>query len=122
MSLPEVLLWQRLRRRAGGVKFRRQHPVAGFILDFYCAEAGLAFEIDGEAHSRGDRPNRDIERDAKLAAVGVKVVRIPASNALADADAVSEAIVAMVLPLHHAATRRGPPPHAMHGEDLTGAH
>ena len=42
MGLPEVLLWQRLRRRAGEVKFRRQHPVGGYILDFYCAEAIVA--------------------------------------------------------------------------------
>ena len=78
MSLPEVLLWQRLRRRAGGMKFRRQHPFAGYVLDFYCPEAGLAIEIDGEAHSRGDRPARDRSRDARLAMLGLKVMRLPA--------------------------------------------
>jgi hypothetical protein len=49
-------------------------------------------------------------------------VRIPATQLLADVDAAAEAIVAMVLPLHHAVSRRGPPPHAQHGEDFTGAH
>ena len=117
MSLPETMLWQRLRRRAGSVKFRRQHPVAGYVLDFYCAAAKLAIEIDGEVHSRGDRPQRDAERDARLTALGLDVVRIPAAKVLRDPDAAAEAIIAAVLPLHHAAPRRGPPPHAAHGED-----
>jgi very-short-patch-repair endonuclease len=119
MSLPEVLLWQRLRRRAGSAKFRRQHPIGGYILDFYCAEARLAIEIDGEAHSRGSRPERDIRRDKELTALGLKVLRIPATQILADVNAAAEAIIALALPLHRPVG--GPPPHALHGEDFTGA-
>ncbi|MDB5670096.1 MAG: hypothetical protein JWO25_1055, partial [Alphaproteobacteria bacterium] len=63
MSLPEVLLWTRLRRRPQGFKFRRQQPAGRYVLDFYCHEAGLAIEVDGEAHDRGDRPQRDAERN-----------------------------------------------------------
>jgi very-short-patch-repair endonuclease len=56
MSLPEVLLWQRLRRRAGGIRFRRQHPVAGYVLDFYCPEAKRIIEaIDRRATSAATR-------------------------------------------------------------------
>jgi very-short-patch-repair endonuclease len=120
MSLPEVLLWQRLRRRAGGIRFRRQHPVAGYVLDFYCPEAKLAIEIDGDAHNRGDRPARDERRDARLKALGLKVVRLSAVDALRDIDAAADAIVSMALPLHRPAG--GPPPHAVHGEDFAGAH
>jgi len=119
MSLPEVLLWQRLRRRAGGVKFRRQHPVAGYIADFYCHEAKLIVEVDGEGHNRGDRPARDAKRDTVLTALGLTVLHIPAAEILANVDAAAAAIAAAALPLHRPAG--GPPPHAMHGEDFSGA-
>jgi len=119
MSLPEVLLWQRLRRRSGGAKFRRQHPVAGYVADFYCADAKLIIEIDGEGHNRGDRAEHDRHRDLALNALGLTVLHIPAAEVLADVDAAAEAIVAAALPLHRPAG--GPPPHASHGEDFTGA-
>ena len=119
MSLPEVLLWQRLRRRAGGLKFRRQHPVAGFVADFYCPDAKLIVEIDGEAHNRGDRPARDMTRDGALAGLRLRVLHISAGDVLADVDAAAAAIAAAALPLHRPAG--GPPPHAMHGEDFSGA-
>src|SRR3546814_8269383 len=63
MSPPEIALWQVLRARPAGLKFRRQHPSGDYTLDFYCSDARLAIEIDGEAHGRGDRPMRDARRD-----------------------------------------------------------
>ncbi|WP_242119055.1 endonuclease domain-containing protein [Sphingomonas lacusdianchii] len=121
MSLPEVLLWQRLRLEPHGVKFRRQHPMLGYVVDFYCARAKLAVEIDGEAHDRGDRPARDSERDVVLAAHGLTVLRVPARHVLADVDAAAEAIVAAALPLHHRLRRRSPSPSEL-GENLNLAH
>ena len=53
MSLPEVLLWQILRRQPGHIKFRRQHPIGRYVLDFYVLELRLAIEIDGLAHHMG---------------------------------------------------------------------
>ncbi|MEJ1968138.1 MAG: DUF559 domain-containing protein [Rhizomicrobium sp.] len=48
MTLPEILLWQQLRgRKLRGLSFRRQHPVGPYILDFFCASAALAIEVDG---------------------------------------------------------------------------
>ncbi|PZO75179.1 endonuclease domain-containing protein [Sphingomonas hankookensis] len=117
MSLPEVLLWQRLRAEPHGMKFRRQHPVLTYVLDFYCARARLVVEIDGEAHDRGDRPARDVARDAALTAHGLIVLRIPAREVLADADAAAAAIVETALPLHPRLRRRSPSP-SMLGEDL----
>ncbi|WP_315762846.1 endonuclease domain-containing protein [Sphingomonas sp. Y38-1Y] len=111
MTLPEVLLWQALRARPGGLRFRRQHPAGPFVLDFFCAAHRLAVEVDGEAHGRGDRPVRDGARDAWLSANGVRVLRIPARDVLTDLDAVVRHIVESLrgnLPLHHAA--HGPPP------------
>ena len=82
MTLPEVILWQALRKQANGLKFRRQHPSGVYILDFFCSDARLAIEVDGEAHNRGDRPARDEARDAWLRAAGVETLRIPASDVL----------------------------------------
>jgi len=78
MSLPEVLLWQLLRKAPDGLKFRREHPTGEYSLDFYCADARLAIEVDGEAHSFGQRPRRDDRRDAWLAAAGIMTLRVPA--------------------------------------------
>ena len=58
MTLPEVILWHWLRQRPEGLKFRRQHPTGPYVLDFFCSDARLAIEVDGEAHSRGNRPDR----------------------------------------------------------------
>ena len=115
MTLPEVLLWQRLRKRAGKVKFRRQHSVGGHVLDFYCAEAKLDVEIDGEGHSRGDRAAKDADRDRALTALGLNILRLPAADVLHDVDLVADTICRAALPLHRSAS--GPPPHVLHGED-----
>ncbi|WP_294323829.1 endonuclease domain-containing protein [uncultured Sphingomonas sp.] len=119
MSLPEVLLWQRLRLEPCGLKFRRQHPILNYVLDFYCARARLAVEIDGEAHDRGTRPARDAERDAVLAAHGLTILRVPARDVLADPGVVAEAIAETALPLHPRLRRRSPSPSVL-GEDLEG--
>ena len=113
MSLPEILLWQILRARPSGLKFRRQHPRDHFPLDFYCASAKLVIEIDGISHDMGDRPARDAARDAWMCRQGMKTFRIAARDVLADPEAVASSIVAMCLerskPLHRPSD--GPPPH-----------
>ena len=94
MSLPEVLLWRELRKRPSGMKFRRQHPAGPFVADFFCHEARLILEVDGEAHERGDRPSRDHKRDAWFAERRFEVLRIPAYEVLKDVNRVVEAIAA----------------------------
>ncbi len=72
----ENMLWQLLRgRQLCGFKFRRQHPVAGYILDFYCREAAFAIELDGGGHNETDQRIYDDERTCILETVGIKVVR-----------------------------------------------
>jgi len=93
MSLPEVKLWQYLRSKPQGLKFRRQHPIGNLILDFYCSASRTAIEIDGIAHDMGDRPMRDQQRDRWLEGQGISVLRIPAGNVLRDCDEVAGAIV-----------------------------
>jgi very-short-patch-repair endonuclease len=120
MTLPEVILWHSLRQRPEGMKFRRQHPTGRYVLDFFCSDARLAIEVDGEAHSRGDRPQRDADRDRWLKSAGIQTIRIPAVEILKDADAVLRWIVAEAkarLPLHHPASPDGPPPRGKLWED-----
>jgi very-short-patch-repair endonuclease len=121
MSLPEVLLWQELRKRPGGLKFRKQHPSGPYVLDFYCSDARLGIEIDGQAHDFGERPARDSARDAWFARAGIATLRIPAKDVLRDLEAALTHILAACvarIPLHHPAARGGPPPRDELGEDL----
>ena len=77
---PEVGLWGHLRRRQlGGFRFRRQHPIGPYILDFYCPEARLAVEIDGPGHDHPDQIRHDALRDEWLAAHRIRTLRIPSS-------------------------------------------
>ena len=86
-----------LRRNDAGLRFRKQHAADGYVLDFYCAPARLAIEVDGEAHSRGDRPMRDAIRDAWLATQGVRVLRYPASDVLSNLEGVVREIMTIAL-------------------------
>ncbi|MFM5885181.1 MAG: endonuclease domain-containing protein [Novosphingobium sp.] len=95
MSLPEVLLWNYLRKRPQGVKFRRQHPVGNYVIDFYCPSARVGIEVDGVAHDLGNRPASDRARDRWLADQGVRIVRIPASEVLKSVVDAAEAIIAL---------------------------
>ena len=88
MTLPEVLLWQELRKCPAGLRFRRQHPAGRYVLDFFCPRHRLAVEVDGDVHGRGDAPVRDADRDAWLVGEGVRVLRIPATDVLRDVEAV----------------------------------
>jgi very-short-patch-repair endonuclease len=83
LTPPEARLWQALRRRGvNGLKFRRQHPIGPFVLDFYCVSARLAVEVDGTIHSLGDKPARDDNRDLWLERRGITVLRVPARHIL----------------------------------------
>ncbi|MCY1434031.1 hypothetical protein D9M68_832110 [compost metagenome] len=88
----ENLVWRRLRgRQLAGLKFRRQHPVGAYVLDFFCAEKQLAVEIDGGQHYQDG--HRDEVRDLWLAGQGILVLRVSAREAMLEADAVLEWIL-----------------------------
>lgn len=72
----EQLLWNYLRTKPCGRKFRRQHPYAIYILDFYCHSLKLVIEVDGSIHDLPDVKMNDGEREDKLKADGLKVIRI----------------------------------------------
>ncbi len=111
MSPPERLLWWALRQHPGGYKFRKQCPQGPYSLDFACLEARLAVEVDGEAHDRGDRPERDARRDLLLKELGFSTMRIPAHEVFSNLEAVVLGIVSecrRLGPLHRPSD--GPPP------------
>src|SRR4051812_3671931 len=78
MTDAERRLWSQLRKhRLEGFRFRRQHPVAGYIVDFYCASARLAVELDGGQHLDPAGKRRDELRDEALGQLGIRVMRFP---------------------------------------------
>jgi very-short-patch-repair endonuclease len=77
------------------------------MLDFYCAKARLAIEIDGLSHDVGGRPHRDAKRDAWLEAQGAAVTRVPATDVLRSADAVADGLFRLATAM---AEERAPPP------------
>ncbi len=97
LSLPEGLLWRQLRRKPQGVKFRRQHPVGPYVIDFYCPAIKTGFEVDGFAHDTGNRPEHDARRASFLESQGIRLERIPAAQVLAGAEGLAEAIVGYCL-------------------------
>jgi very-short-patch-repair endonuclease len=87
MSLPEVKLWTAIRRgQLDGLKFRRQHPIGPYVLDFFCPAHRLAVEVDGGMHNEDDRAEKDAARDRWLARQGIMTLRIPASWVLGSVD------------------------------------
>jgi very-short-patch-repair endonuclease len=105
MSLPEILLWRQLQEHPGGYLFRKQHPIGRYALDFACARARLAIEVDGEAHERGDRPARDEVRDAWVLKQGFHTLRIPAVEVLKN----MEGVVILIVEACRARAKPNPP-------------
>ena len=87
----ESTLWARLRdRQADGLRFRRQHPIGPYVADFYCPEAHLVVEIDGDTHVGNER--HDAVRSQYLAERGYRVIRFWNSDVHENIDGVLEAI------------------------------
>ena len=93
MTPEERLLWSRLRRSAvQGIHFHRQQVIGGFIVDFYCAAANLAIELDGPIHD--GQIELDHARDQALAQIGIETLRIRNEEVAEDFEAVVSKIAA----------------------------
>ena len=94
MSLPEVLLWKKLKPSVNGeFDIRRQHPVLGrYVLDFFYSELQIAFEIDGK-YVHEMKFERDQIRQKEIEAAGIVFVRIPASWVLRNPSEVAQFIL-----------------------------
>jgi len=89
----EKLVWSWLRdRRFSGYKFRRQHPIGGYYLDFFCQEAALNIELDGRQHGSSDEQQHDTEREKFLQSHGIKTLRFWNSHLRRNAQGIRDTI------------------------------
>ncbi|MYD10533.1 MAG: endonuclease domain-containing protein [Chloroflexi bacterium] len=85
----EKILWRRLRdKQVYGYKFRRQHPIDRFIVDFYCRESGLVIEVDGSVHDSSEAREYDDARQEFLEHRGLTVLRFSNAQVLNDVNSV----------------------------------
>jgi very-short-patch-repair endonuclease len=93
----EAKLWSILRGSTlNGHKFRRQYPIGGYIVDFYCVRRRLAVELDGGQHFDPDAIDYDRKRSARLNQLGVRVVRYSDYDLLKDPNIVAEEILRLL--------------------------
>ena len=94
MTVPELILWQKLRDRTiFKCKFRRQHPVSFFIVDFYCHEYRLVIEVDGDIHDDETVRDYDLGRTAELNKFGLKVLRFTNNEVFENIDTILKKIL-----------------------------
>ena len=95
MTPAELKLWNELRaHRLSGLSFRRQMPIAGYIVDFACPAHKLIVEVDGSQHGHEDVAARDEKRTQAVEALGFTLLRFWNDDVLRDIDAVCAHIVA----------------------------
>src|SRR5512140_3060995 len=93
MTPAEKILWEELRANKLGVHFRRQQVIAGFIVDFYCHQAALVIEVDGDIHDL--QQEEDARRERVLSELGLRIIRFRNENILGDLSAVMGKIKAV---------------------------
>ena len=92
MTEPEKKLWEYVKSKPKGFKFRRQHPIAGYVLDFYCHKLRLSIEIDGGYHLKKDQREKDKERTENLENIGITEIRFTNEQVLNEFDGVIASI------------------------------
>ncbi|GAB5534153.1 MAG: hypothetical protein Rubg2KO_04020 [Rubricoccaceae bacterium] len=83
-TVPERLLWSRLRRRALGVRFLRQRPIGPYVVDFYCPDRHLVVEVDGRSHD--GRGAEDADRQRFLESNDLVVYRVTNDEVVSDLE------------------------------------
>lgn len=119
MTGPEQLLWLKLRtRQFQGLKFRRQHGIGPFIVDFYCSERSLVIEIDGDSHADAEQILKDQQRDRYLQSLGLLVIRYQSHDVVNNLDGVLDDLLRRVdseatspRPSLRETERKNPTPH-----------
>ncbi|MCC4264575.1 endonuclease domain-containing protein [Oceanimonas baumannii] len=97
MTAPERLLWQQLRAIQTGVKFRRQHGIGPYIVDFYCPRLRLVLEVDGDSHFMNEAAQiYDLARTRYLSRLGVDVLRFTNQEVMHNLDGVLAVIMERV--------------------------
>jgi len=88
----EKILWDALRNRNIGYKFRRQHPIENYIVDFVCLDVWMIVEVDGGYHNQADQKELDKKRDNELNEIGFTTLRITNKEVTNNIDAVLKLI------------------------------
>jgi len=89
MTSAEATMWLHLRSsRLNGRKFRRQHSVGPYIVDFYCPSGRLVLELDGATHDNPEAQQRDAERDRYFQSIGLRVIRVRSSDVIRNTEGV----------------------------------
>ena len=92
MTQAETILWEVVKNRKLGIKFRRQHPIGKFIADFYCHKVKLVIELDGEYHDDIDQKNYDLERTKEFERLGLNIIRFTNDMVINKLEAVLDGI------------------------------
>ena len=95
----EIILWDYVSNNKLGVRFRRQHPIANYIADFYCHEKKLVVEIDGGIHLTKEQIEKDKMRDIEMTALGITVLRFTNDEVSLGINEVIEKIKTKLFPL-----------------------
>ena len=94
MTAPERKLWRALsNRQAGGLRFRRQHPMGLYIADFVCLERRLVIEVDGSQHGYDAQIAHDMKRTEWLTNEGYRVIRFWAGEVMGNTVGVVATII-----------------------------
>ena len=90
----EAAFWNIVKNsKLDGRKFRRQHSVGNYIIDFYCPAEKLGVELDGEGHFSGRSSETDVERRRHIESHGIKIIRIENKRVFEDPDLVIEFVI-----------------------------
>ena len=92
MTETECILWNYLKTKPQGFKFRRQHPIAGYVLDFYCHKLKLSIEIDGGYHLKQEQIEKDKERTMYLQDIGISEIRFTNNQVINEFEALVDQI------------------------------
>lgn len=96
LTNPEQKLWSRLKGKQHNVKFRKQHPIGPYIVDFYCPERALIIEVDGNDHFSKDGMEYDASRTDYLSASGLSIIRFKNAEIDENIDVVNKKISGIV--------------------------
>ncbi len=97
MTPTETKLWEYLKTKPFGFKFRRQHPIAGYVLDFYCHKLRFSIEIDGAYHLDKDQKEKDVERTMNLENLGISEIRFTNNQVINEFENVLKTINERIL-------------------------
>ena len=106
----KAFLWDALRAKRAGHKFRRQHPIENYIADFICLDVWLVVEVDGGYHTKTEQKEADDARDARLKELGFTTLRFTNEEVINKIDIVVETIQQKATEL-----KKAPPPKTLGG-------